>query len=68
MRVILSTSEEIQDVFEGEIGRLTDRVVNRYGALALCQGMHSMGQVQSALPDEFIEVCGAIERADMENE
>ncbi len=60
----MSSSEEIRDVFEGEIERLTDRVVNKYGALALCQGIHHMGATQSVWPDEFIEVCGAISRAD----
>ena len=59
----MSTSEEIREVFEGEIAARSRVVMNKYGPEPFHAGWAWMG-TQSVLPDEFIEVCGAIELAD----
>ena len=62
----MSTSAEIQEVYEGEIDRMTDAVVARHGLLALYGDWDSLPVVQGVLPDEFIEVCAGIDAADAE--
>jgi len=61
----MSTSAEIQEVFEDEVDARSRVVMNKYGPAPFYDGFSGMG-TGAVLPDEFIEVCGAISRADDE--
>jgi hypothetical protein len=63
----MSSDREIREVFDRDIAEMSRVVLSKSGPAPFYEGFRGM-RVESVLPDEFIEVCGAIERADMENE
>lgn len=56
----MSTSEEIMEVYEGDIQQMTDRVVSR-NPLALVEGTDN---VQEIYPEGLDELRAAVDRAD----
>lgn len=63
----MSSSEEIQEVFESDIRRMTDKVVNGFGPLSLYDGAHDLGEIHSVLPEAFVELCAEVEKADWDH-
>ena len=59
----MSTSEEINEVYEGDIERRGRVVLNKCGPAPFFDGLVGMG-IHGVLPEEFTEVCRAVERAD----
>jgi hypothetical protein len=59
----MSSSEEIRGVFERDIAEMSRVILNKSGPAPFYEGFRGM-RVEGVLPDEFIEVCGAIELAD----
>jgi len=62
----MSTGSEIGEIFEQDIQRMTDEVVNRGGLMALYEDMDSLPVVFSVWPEEFIDLCEATRKVDLE--
>ncbi len=61
----MSSSEGIRGVFERDIAEMSRVILSKSGPAPFYEGFRGM-RVESVWPDEFIEVCGAIARADNE--
>lgn len=59
----MSTDEEIREVYEGDIGRQSSRVLRKFGPEAFYSGLKGM-RIKETLPAEFEELCAAVNRAD----
>ena len=59
----MSTSEEIQAVFEEDIAEKSRVVVSKFGLEVFYDGLVGMS-THSVFPGRFRDVCAAIERAD----
>jgi hypothetical protein len=62
----MSTDEGIGLVYSADIERMTNDVVSRKGLMALYEDMDSLPSVQSVWPEEFIDICEAAWRADLD--
>ena len=62
----MSTGDEVGEIFDGDIRRMTDMVVNRDGLMALYEGMDSLPVIFSIWPEEFIDICEATWKADLD--
>jgi hypothetical protein len=60
----MSTNNEIRAVYDWDIGRMTDDVVSRKGLMALYEDLGSLPSIQNVWPEEFLDLCEAVVRAD----
>lgn len=62
----MSIVDEIKEVYEEDIEKLSEKVTIKHGPLVFYDGMKEMGFIQNIWPEEFIDICEAIWRADLD--